>query len=161
MPTVYSPTVPTYFPVATTTLSGGETTVTFSSIPATYRDLVMVIAGTSTTASGLEASINGSSADMTTVYMYGDGSNDAAGTANVAIVGQIGSSGGVTVTHFLDYSATDKHKTFLTRGDRAEGITVAYANRWAQTAAITSIGMTMQAGSLNSGTIISLYGIEA
>ena len=153
----------TYVALATTTLSGGETEVTFSSIPATYRDLVLVIAGSSSTASGLEAKINGSTADMSTVYMYGTGSGSGvSGSATgVAVIGQIDSSGGVSTTHFLDYSATDKHKTFLTRGNRAAGIVIAYANRWAQTAAINSVAMTMQAGSLNSGTVISLYGIEA
>jgi hypothetical protein len=99
---------------------------------------------------------------MSTVYMYGDGANDASGSAaGVAVIGQIDSGGGVSTTHFLDYSATDKHKTFLTRGSRAGGIVIAYANRWAQTTAINSIAMVMQAGSLNSGTVISLYGIEA
>ena len=152
----------TYVALATTTLSGGETEVTFSSIPATYRDLVLVIAGSSSTASGLEAKINGSTSDMSTVYMYGDGSSAASASATgVAVIGQIDSSGGVSTTHFLDYSATDKHKTFLTRGSRAAGIVIAYANRWAQTTAINSVAMTMQAGSLNSGTVISLYGIEA
>jgi hypothetical protein len=153
---------PTYTALATTTLSGGETEVTFSSIPNTFRDVVLVIAGSSSTASGLTAKINGSTADMQTVYMYADGSNDASGAAgNVSVIGQIDSGGGVSTTHFLDYSATNKHKTFLTRGSRAGGIVIAYANRWGQTAAINSIAMTMQAGSLNSGTVISLYGIEA
>jgi len=152
----------TYVALATTTLAGGETEVTFSSIPATYRDVVLVIAGSSSTASGLEAKINGSTANMSTVYMYGDGASASSGSATgVAVIGQIDSGGGVSTTHFLDYSATDKHKTFLTRGSRAGGIVIAYANRWAQTTAINSIAMVMQAGSLNSGTVISLYGIEA
>ena len=152
----------TYVALATTTLGASATEVTFSSIPADYRDLVLVIAGSGSTASGLEAKINGSTANMSTIFMYGDGSNDASGSATgVAVIGQIDGSGGVSTTHFLDYSATDKHKTFLTRGNRAAGIVITYANRWAQTAAINSIAMTMQAGSLNSGTVISLYGIEA
>lgn len=162
MTTVYTPPVNTYTPLGSITLSGGETEVVLTGFSQDYRDLVLIVAGSSTTASGLEAKLNGSTAGMETVYMYGAGSGSGvSGSANgVAIVGQIDSSGGITTTHFLDYSATDKHKTFLTRGSRS-GIVVAYANRWASTDAITSIGMTMQAGSLNSGTVISLYGIKA
>lgn len=161
MATIYTPPVNTYTPLGSITLSGGETEVVLTGFSQDYRDLVLVVAGSSTTASGLEAKLNGSTAGMETVYMYGAGSGSgASGSANVAIVGQIETSGGITTTHFLDYSATDKHKTFLTRGNRS-GIVVAYANRWANMDAITSIGMTMQAGSLNSGTVISLYGIKA
>ena len=43
----------TYEKIATTTTSAGATTITLSSIPATYTDLVLVIAGSNSTASDL------------------------------------------------------------------------------------------------------------
>lgn len=162
MPTVYSPPVSTYTPLATATASGGEVAFTFSSIPSTYKHLVLVVGGTTTTATGFEAKLNGSTADMSTVYMYGAGSNSsgASGSAgNVSVIGNIGPEGGTTVTHFFDYSATNKHKTFILEGGRPGGIAIYYANRWASLNAINSIGFTLQAGQLVAGTVISLYGI--
>ena len=52
MPTVYSPPVSTYVALATTTLGATASSVTFSSIPATYRDLVLVTNAQTTTALG-------------------------------------------------------------------------------------------------------------
>ena len=162
MPTVYNPPVSTYTPLATVTASGGEVSLTFSSIPSTYKHLVFVVGGSTSTATGFEAILNGSTANRSTVYMYGagEGASGASGSAgNVAVIGNVGPSGGTTVTHFFDYSATNKHKTFLMVGGRPGGIAILYANRWASLDAINSIGFTLQAGQLVAGTVISLYGI--
>jgi len=162
MPTVYTPPVSTYIPLATVSASGGEVAFTFSSIPSTYKHLVFVVGGKTTTATALEAKINNSTAGMTTVYMYGAGTNStgASGSAgNTAIIGNIGPEGGNTVTHFFDYTATNKFKAFLMIGGRPGGIAIAYANSWASLDAINSIGFTLQAGTLVAGTVISLYGI--
>lgn len=162
MPTVYTPPVPAYIPLATATASGGEVSFTFSSIPSTYKHLVFVVGGTTTTATGLEATLNGSTAGMSVVYMYGAGtsSTGASGSATgVTLIGNMGTTGGNTVTHFFDYSATDKHKTFIMVGGRPGDIAITYANRWASLDAINSIGFTLQAGQLVAGTVISLYGI--
>jgi hypothetical protein len=160
MPTVYTPPVSTYVPLATVSASGGEVAFTFSSIPSAYKHLVFVVGGKTTSATALEAKINGSTANLSTVYMYGAGSGGgASGGTSVGIIGNIGPEGGTTLTHFFDYSATDKHKTFLMVGGRPGGIAIVYANRWASLDAINSISFTLQAGQLVAGTVLSLYGI--
>ena len=164
--TVYSPPVSTYTALATTTLSGGETEVTFSSIPQTYADLVLVIDGTASTDTNILAKINGSTADMSTVYMYGSGtaaSGNSGGASNVAVLASVGPSHFVSVVNFLNYSATNKHKTFLTRANNLDfngtGAVLAYCNRWGQNTPINSISGTIS-GTLSAGTTLSLYGIE-
>jgi hypothetical protein len=62
----------------------------------------------------------------------------------------------------MDYSATDKHKTGLIRDNGQQGSDLAvraYAARWANTAAITSIQYFTTAGNLNTGFTLSLYGV--
>ena len=36
---------PTYIPLATTTLGSASNSITFNSVPATYRDLIVIIDG--------------------------------------------------------------------------------------------------------------------
>jgi hypothetical protein len=66
-------------------------------------------------------------------------------------------------TSFMDYSATDKHKTSLHRiggqagGERWVAMTAA---RWANTLAVTSI-LVGSVANFNVGATFSLYGIKA
>jgi hypothetical protein len=61
----------------------------------------------------------------------------------------------------MDYSATNKHKSVVTRNDHPSH-TQAQANRWANTAAITSISIAVRGGSsFASGSTFSLYGVIA
>jgi hypothetical protein len=163
---------PTYTPLATVTLGTAASSVTFSSIPATYRDLIVVFAGTATATnsvalirlnsdtgsnySSLNARGNGSnaaSASTTTTGAWFLQANSALGTTQSNAIGQI-----------MDYSATDKHKTILSRGDtnNTEGPAVEMiAARWANTAAVTSVQVYLAANNFASGSTFSLYGVIA
>jgi hypothetical protein len=61
----------------------------------------------------------------------------------------------------MDYSATDKHKTVLSRANNAANGVTAIAGRWASTSAITSIVLTFQSSSLATGSTVALYGVSA
>ena len=166
MPTVYSPPVSTYVALQTITLGASASSVTFSSIPATYRDLVCVVAGQATGNSSIIAVIN---SDTTGHYSYvrmeGDGSSTNSASSSVlafAVVGRIsGSVESTNVFTVMDYSATDKHKTILGRGDAPNDRTRAVAARWPSTSAVTSLEVKPDGQSFDSGATISLYGIEA
>lgn len=163
--------------LATTTLASNATTVTFSSIPGTYRDLRLVFShansGTATGSDGFIRINNDSGANYSDVFMHGNGSVTASGsrTAQTTIQWYVDSTslGATFMTFdFMDYSATDKHKTVLSRQDQSSYLTMAYAARWAGTAAITSISLTA-ADNLGSGTpdqfiagsTFSLYGVTS
>ena len=153
---------PTYTPLATVTLAGTASSVTFSSIPATYRDLVLVSAPLHASGAGLNLTINGSTADGSYVIMYGLGSGSGeSGTGSVVLGATSDTAQSANILQVMDYSATDKHKTFLLRSDRAGAGTLAYAQRWAQTSAITSLALVPTTGVIAIGSTFALYGIVA
>jgi hypothetical protein len=158
----------TYIALATITLGSSASTVTFSSIPATYRDLVLVAQHKVTGAGETDVQFNADTGNnYTTVTMRGGASASvfsATYTAN-GIKPQ-NSVGGSTSTNdffqleIMDYSATDKHKTSLLRSGNASSAFVQNHNvRWANTAAITSVKCTATGTSYASGSTFSLYGI--
>jgi hypothetical protein len=155
----------TYIALANLTLTATDTDVTFSSIPATYRDLVAVVEGELSTANtpDLQMKINADSSNYSQVYMRGNGSATASGTYTAIYLNSAStwSSGRrySHLVHIMDYSAIDKHKTVLARGNWAGGDINATASRWASTNAVTSISFTVAAGSFAIGTTFALYGI--
>jgi hypothetical protein len=155
---------PTYTALATLTASGGETSVTFSSIPATYRDLILVWNGTASGNQTVLVRFNSDSgSNYSYVYAYGDGSSKASGSGTGTSITQnyLFTNPTVSILQIMDYSATDKHKTVISRWNTAQNALQMNAERWANTAAITTVECSLGAGSINSGTTFSLYGIEA
>jgi hypothetical protein len=166
---------PTYTPLATVTLGGTASSVTFSSIPATYRDLVLIISGrsTSTTGEAVMGRYNGDSgANYNNVRMgglvgVGPFSNTATSQTSVQLGRLDDSSSGNTspsqaIISIMDYSATDKHKTSLSRSGTTREVVDSNAGRWANTAAITSIVISLAVGpNFVAGSTFNLYGVIA
>ena len=158
---------PTYIALATVTLGTATSSVTFSSIPATYRDLVFVVNGGIVSSSDIFYRLNADSgANYGNVTLYGDGTSalsNANVTSNQGAV-HYADSGSQFVTTFsiMDYSATDKHKTAISRGSSGSaGLVISYASRWANTAAVTSVICGGLGTNLTTGTTLSLYGIAS
>jgi hypothetical protein len=149
---------PTYTPLATVTLGSSASSVTFSSIPATYRDLVLTVS--SPTANVLARFNGDSTAHYSRVTMSGNGSTatSASTTADTALFLTAG-SGGFCVAQIMDYSVTNKHKTALRRRNDATSVLDASAIRWPNTSAITSLALAAASGDLASGSTFNLYGI--
>jgi hypothetical protein len=159
----------TYEPIATTTLSS-TSTYTFSSIPATYTDLVLVM-GSLTFSSGGNPQIqfNGdTSANYSNTDIYGNGTSAAStrNTGNAYInVGFSATNGSATepstiIVQVMNYANATTFKTLLGRGNRAGGETQANVGLWRATpAAITSMTIKVASGSM-TGTA-TLYGIKA
>lgn len=176
-PTVYSPPIRTYTALATTTLSSSASSVTFSSISGSYRDLVIVAnykkADANTGGYFLMLQFNGStsSAVYSYVRMWGENSSgySTSGTLSGIFAGLAPSGGNVWCmarSQILDYSASDKHTTVLSRADWDDALVdenaYATACRWAVTDVVTSVKVLLSGGqSFDTGTTISLYGIEA
>jgi hypothetical protein len=147
--------------LATVTLQAATPTVTFSGIPNTYRDLILV-ANFNGTTTGQTAylNINGSfSGSM--VGMRGNGSAVASYTQAsmfLSYAGGFTSTFETAVANILDYAQTDKHKTILVRADNATSKAEAMANRWASLDPITSVGVSLGGGNIVAGSTFSLYG---
>jgi hypothetical protein len=155
----------TYDLIASNVLGSSASSVTFSSIPATYRDLVLVFNGTTTfNGSGiLQLVLNSDTGDnYKYVEMEGDGSsaNSDAGSNNQANIGTTSNtSRNISIMQIMDYSTTNKHKTILIRSDNSALNTRAKAIRWASTSAINTIVAQTNATSFASGSSFHLYGI--
>jgi len=64
----------------------------------------------------------------------------------------------------MDYSATDKHKTFLTRANNTDEAVVASVGRVATTSGITTLAVQTLASAsyyMAAGTTLALYGIAS
>ena len=152
--------------LATITLQEASSTVEFSGIPNTYRDLILVISGQASAAdSSVNVQINTdtTSANYPMVYAYGDGSSPGGGTlnSNGAQVSYFSGTGPIiTSVEFIDYSATDKHTTILSRQNQPSGWVAMWAGRWANTNAINQLKVVFaQAGrTWNTGTTFALFG---
>jgi len=104
--------------------------------------------------------------------MYGDGSTTGSSAATLtgvmpSWIKWIDTEKSTFISSIMDYSATDKHKTVISRFNRVGGDatsadgTGAVAVRWADTSAITSIVIFPTANTLASGSTFSLYGIAS
>jgi hypothetical protein len=153
-----------YIPLATVTLGGSDADILFSNIPATFKDLVLTFTASTTNGVAVRVRPNSDAANGSTVYMYGTGSAAASSTNSAIDLFYTDSSSTYSGTlHFMDYAATDKHKTILCRsgaGSSASGNFVwAYAQRWASTSAISSLLIVTSSSTMAAGSTLSLYGV--
>jgi hypothetical protein len=160
---------PTYTPLANVTLGSAASSVTFSSISATYRDLIcVVVAAGSTTLQG-RIRLNGDTGNNYNYQrMSGSGSAATAAAAASQSSGFLSAIAQATTTgalqmdiNIMDYSATDKHTTIISRADQAANGTEAFLNRWANTAAVTSVEILTSTGNWAAGSTFALYGVIA
>lgn len=163
---------PTYTPLANVTLGSSAASVTFSSIPATYRDLVLVSSVSSSSDGDFWVQFNNDTGgNYFTISMGGNGSStysqslNSGGGYNAIVAGgaTFTTSDGIIKMEIMDYSVTDKHKTTLARTDKAAGGTEASAGRWASTSAITSLKILQYNTSrvFTAGSTFALYGVSA
>ncbi len=154
---------PTYTPLANLTLGSSAASVTFSSISQAYRDLVLVVNGSLTSPGNLVNMTFNSDTTTTNyswVYILGDGSSPTSASVNTYQLLVMATNSQVNLS-IMDYSASDKHKSSLSRISTADTNVQARAMRWANTAAITSIALTANATTFASGSTFSLFGIAS
>lgn len=162
----------TYEPIATTTLGSAAANITFSSIPATYTDLRLILTGTTTTDGWVsESRFN---LDTSSIYSYialrGDGTaaySNRATAANTILVGDQYNGSSSTIPIFISMDifsyAGSTYKTTLVNtasdvnGSGAETLRVGL---WRSTAVINSVRI-LSGDTWKTGTTATLYGIKA
>lgn len=157
----------TYTPIATQTLTSSTGTVTFSSIPATYTDLVFVLnikstdAGIDTDVTGTFNSDTGSNYSWTRIY--GDGTTAGAQRTSSQSAMRIGNQSGTgssayspMILNIMNYSNTTTYKTMIGRPNNPARIVDAYVNLWRSTAAISTVTFN---STFAAGSTFTLYGI--
>jgi hypothetical protein len=155
---------PTYVLLNQITLAATSPSVTFSSIAQSYSDLILVGIGSNSADTDLALRFNGDTGtNYSGVRMFGSGSGSGSSSADTgktfAEIGGVNTSIGDFRVQIMDYSATDKHKTALTRGSKTGSYVVAWANRWASNTAIYSVTLYPVSGSFQIGATFSLYGV--
>jgi len=160
----------TYVPIATQTLGSATTTYTFSSIPSTYTDLILVFDGIIN--SNTICRFNGDSGtNYSENHMYsnnGSASNGSEVSISQIYIGdfintpmQDGQSN--TIMHIQNYANTSTYKSCLWRLNNGTGSKIQVGvGLWSNTAAINSILFGSDAtNGMQSGSTITLYGIAS
>lgn len=157
----------TYEPIATTTLGSAQTTITFSSIPQTYTDLVLIYSAKYTSAGSSEMRFNGdTSNNYSLTYLYGNGSAAGSGrnsTQPAIYVDYTGSSTNFVLNKvdIMNYTNATTFKTVLIRTGDVSTQTAAEVALWRKTPeAITTISL-FYTSNFAIGSTFTLYGIKA
>jgi hypothetical protein len=166
----------TYKAIATTTLGSAAASIEFTSIPATYTDLLLKIsvrsAATGSTAVRCQLRFNGAANDSNLTFrrLYGDGSgtgSDSGSTGHVAWMpdGSATANGFSNIEVYIPNYAGSNNKSFSADGVMENNATTAYmglfADLWSSTAAITSIKIFEDNGAnLVQHSSATLYGIK-
>jgi len=164
--------------IATVTASGGETSLSFTSIASTYKSLQIrglsrrADSGTTISTDALRFNSD-TAANYTTHRLSGDGATATAGGNGGATeivfsrgAGATATAGifGAVIADIIDYASTTKYKTVrsLTGFDiNASGSNIyLYSGAWLSTSAITSITIYANGNTIAAGETYALYGIK-
>jgi hypothetical protein len=161
-----------YESIATTTVgAGGVSSITFSSIPSTYKHLqirAMNILSSNVNTTMRFNSDTGSNYSQHNVYGYGTG-RAAEGAGNQTSMDLGYAAGGsyptAMIIDILDYANTNKYKT--TRhlfgnetNSTSAGRVGLFSNSWRSTSAISTILIYPDSGTISQYSSFALYGIK-
>lgn len=165
----------TYTLISSNILGVQTTSVTFSSIPATYTDLVLKASTRSSAASNLSAynvTFNGSSAGYNTIYLNGNGASVASNAFNSAAYFEMpyGNGDGATansfasfdlyISNYLSSSYKQSFPDFCGEGNTTTAYRTIESINWSNTSAITSITIQPKVNDWLAGSSFYLYGIK-
>jgi hypothetical protein len=158
----------TYTPIASQTVSGSSTaSINFTSIPATYTDLVVVLTGTIAGGNDVVFQINGDTAsNYSFTRVFGSGStaysDRTANSSNIpATIG--GHIPGLSTISFNSYANTSIYRSALIRANVPSAWTGVIVGSWRNTT--TAINRLYfygtSAGNFADGYTITIYGVKA
>lgn len=168
----------TYVAIATVTVgSGGSSTIEFTSIPATYSDLVIKLSSRISTAAGREGiklTFNSNTSSYSYRRLYGYDSNqtgsDNASSQAFILIGNTTADGATASTfgnheiYIPNYTSSNNKSTsadaVAENNDASNWQVTLGAGLWANSAAITSITLTANANNFMQYSTATLYGIK-
>ena len=154
----------TYTPIATQTLGSNASSVTFSSIPSTYTDLVLIGNGTSVGNQTAKLTFNGTSSGYSDTDLFGDGSSAGSlrrTNANALNDIVFYTNPTMFIVDIMNYANTNVYKTTLAKTTIAGAELDIMVGLWQNTAAINSLTLTGSSTNFVSGSTFTLYGILA
>lgn len=155
--------------------AGGAATISFSSIPSTYTDLVLKVSvrsNTSRASNGFLFDIrpNGSSTNMTRRSVYGEGtgtpqSSSGSDGYNMALnpsdyTSSVFSSTDIYIPNYLSSTNKSILTDTVSENNATAVLTLLGSLLWSNSSAITSITLTPLAGNFAEYSTAYLYGIS-
>lgn len=163
----------TYTPIATYTSSSAFSNYTFTSIPSSYTDLILIGSfGTTSGSANIALQVGNGSIDTGSnysfTYLKGDGSGAGSGRAATQAQIYIDYSAYATTSisstyiwQIQNYSNTTINKTVLGRANTASVGTNTAVGLWRSTSAIDRIKIDPQSTTFLANSTFTLYGIKA
>lgn len=161
----------TYEPIATYTVPSAQASYTFTSIPQTYTDLIIVVNGSNNTGDGEVAvrvgngSVNTGSVYSTT-FLFGTGSSAGSSRstgATFAETARIDTTRSTSIIQFMNYANTTTYKTIIARGNNST-LAIATVSLVRDTVNYNTIQLSANTNpvfTFITGTTFTLYGIKA
>lgn len=160
----------TYEPISTQTLGSAVASVTFSSIPQTYTDLVLIVNHSVTTGNpaiyGRFNSDTGSNYSRTLLLGNGSSALSSRGVSQTFLglsvgIGSSTTREGIMICNVFNYTNTTTYKTCIVRNDAASLGTEASVTMWSSTSAVTAFEVYVSSSTFTSGSTFTLYGVKA
>ena len=165
--------MPAYTPLQSIVLTSSASSVTFSNIPQTYQDLVLVVNPSgvgANTDENCSIQVNG---DTTSTYsmtrIRGNGSTatsdreTSATSATAGIMTVKATANGTTdsyIINFLNYSNSTTYKSWISCSSSAAYAVQSMVCLWRSTNAINSIKFKINSNNFGAGSTFDLYGIS-
>jgi hypothetical protein len=163
--------------IATTTVtSGAPATITFSSIPQIYKHLQIRLSARGTAGNAYDVFMRFNSDSGTNYsrhFIYGDNTVNVGSTvsgtyihiAQIPYNTTLANTYGGAITDILDYTNTNKNKPVRSlEGKNMNGAATPtvglFSGTWYNTAAVTSITLSLPGDGFENYTSAALYGIE-
>jgi hypothetical protein len=162
----------TYEPIATNTLGSATSSVTFSSISASYTDLVLVCNVIAVSGAAFDTWIRfngdtGSNYSFTSMNGTGSAAQSfrASNQTSMAVDRQASvrsTSRVIQIVNIQNYSNATTYKTSIVRGSAPSDAVEALVGLWRSTAAINEITFSNStSGNFDTGSTFTLYGIKS
>lgn len=168
---------PTYVALAKNVLTSGQSSITFSAIPGSYTDLIILGSARVDQAGtyyNLWVTVNSVASGYSETYLYGVGTTPGSGRVSSAVRWSNAASAngtGSTANTFSNFElyfpnyagSTNKVASVTTvveSNGAADNIILPSAELVSTTAAITSITIASASGNIVSGSRFDLYGIK-
>ena len=159
----------TYTPIATQTLGSAVSSVTFTSIPNTYTDLVLImnIVGASPADTALQFNSD-TGTNYSRTQLIGNGStagSQRSSNENGLYLNNGGAFGsGNIIANIQNYSNATTYKTVISRMNQntTTVLTGATAGLWRSTSVITTVSInSLSSATYGTGSTFTLYGIAS
>ena len=165
----------TYELIEAKTLGSAASSITFTSIPGTYTDLLVKFSARSDRSAQPDSPIrlypNGSSTGITLRYIEGNGTSASSGTQAVfgAYIGEVPASTATASTFgngeiYIPNYTSSNHKSIqsdvVTENNTTAVKTQMFAYLWSNTAAITSLQINDGLANFVTNSTFYLYGIK-